>query len=172
MLKGAQIELRALEPTDLELLYTWENNPSIWKVSNTTVPFSKFVLHQYLESQHLDIFTTKQLRLVIQTKDGVPIGLIDVFDFDPLNLRAGLGILITNETYRGQGNAKESIRLMLDYLFEHLSLHQVYVNIEASNQASLELFKGLGFNKVGVKKDWNRRGSLFEDELIFQLIQP
>lgn len=172
MLKGQQVELRALEPTDLELLYTWENNPAIWKVSNTIVPFSKFVLHQYLENQHLDIFTTKQLRLVIQTKLGVAIGLIDVFDFDPINARAGLGILITNEEYRGQGNARESVQLMVQYLFSHLSLHQVYVNIEASNEASLHLFKSAGFKLIGVKKDWNKRGNQFEDELIFQIIQP
>jgi len=48
MLSYGKVRLRSLEPEDLELLYLWENDPSIWKVSNTLVPFSRFILRQYL----------------------------------------------------------------------------------------------------------------------------
>ena len=44
MLKGEYIQLRALEPSDLEVLYQWENDINIWKVSQTLAPFSKHVL--------------------------------------------------------------------------------------------------------------------------------
>ena len=37
----AAIILRALEPEDVELLYTWENDHLIWQVSNTLIPFSR-----------------------------------------------------------------------------------------------------------------------------------
>ena len=63
------IYLRALEPTDLELLYTCENDRLVWKVSNTITPFSKYILQQYLESSQNDIYTNKQLRLMICTKN-------------------------------------------------------------------------------------------------------
>ena len=66
MLKGKHIKLRALEPSDLETLYNWENNIQIWKVSHTMTPFSKHVLTQYLANAHQDIYTSKQLRLMIQ----------------------------------------------------------------------------------------------------------
>ena len=64
-LKGQNIHLRALEPEDLDFLYEIENNESIWEVSNTQTPYSKWVLKQYLENAHQDIYEAKQLRLVI-----------------------------------------------------------------------------------------------------------
>ena len=62
-LQGKHISLRALEPEDLEFLFQIENNESFWEVSHTQTPFSKFLLKQYLENAHLDIYEAKQLRL-------------------------------------------------------------------------------------------------------------
>ena len=94
-LKGEKSNLRALEPEDLEFLYTIENNESFWEISHTQTPFSKYLLKQYLENAHLDIFEAKQLRLLIEEKSTKrQIGLIDLFDFNPQHKRAGIGILI------------------------------------------------------------------------------
>jgi diamine N-acetyltransferase len=54
-LSNQHINLRALEPEDLEFLFQIENNESFWKVSHTQTPFSKYILKQYLENAHLDI---------------------------------------------------------------------------------------------------------------------
>ena len=98
-LKGEHIFLRALEPDDLDFIYEIENNQDIWEISNTITPYSRFLIKQYLENAHKDIFEVKQLRLVISTLDNDTIGLIDVFDFDFHNKRAGIGILI-KDSYR------------------------------------------------------------------------
>ena len=119
MLKGQNISMRALEPSDLELLYDWENDSSIWKVSQTITPYSKHILAKFLENAHLDIFTTKQLRLMI-VKDGLSIGTIELFDYDPVNSRAGIGILIAQENERRKGYAKEALKLMLEDLLSSL----------------------------------------------------
>ena len=85
-LKGANIYLRALEPEDLEFVYAIENNESVWEVSNTQTPYSRFLIKQYLENAHQDIYEAKQLRLAICSNDTQKaIGLIDLFDFDPKN---------------------------------------------------------------------------------------
>jgi len=167
LLKGKNISLRALEPTDLEVIYYWENDPEIWEVSHTLAPFSRFVLTQYLETQHLDIYASKQLRLVIVDKNRVPVGLIDLFEFEPKHKRAGVGILI-DVNARGKGYARESLELMEEYCFNHLDLHQIYANIGVSNKASLTLFETLGYKKVGVKKDWIKNANGFEDEALYQ----
>lgn len=171
LLQDGNIKLRALEPTDLELLYSWENNTDVWSVSNTVTPFSKFVLYQYLESQHLDVYTTKQLRLLIEDNVGRPVGLVDLFDFDPKNLRAGLGILINDQKERGKGYSKGALQLLIEYGFNHLGLYQIYVNVGVQNQISLNLFKSLGFVEVGIKKGWIKTPNGFEDEVLLQLIK-
>jgi diamine N-acetyltransferase len=169
MLRGENINLRALEPSDLDVLYNWENDTSIWKVSQTIAPFSKNILAKYLENAHQDIFTAKQLRLMIE-KDSTPIGTIELFDFDPVNLRCGIGIWIVDEENRRKGYAKEALTLIIKYAFSNLHLNQIYCNISSRNQASINLFGSLDFQLVGVKSKWNKTPEGWEDELLFQLL--
>ena len=169
MLVGENIRLRALEPEDLDLFYKWENDSSIWKISQTYKPFSRDLLKRYLENAHQDIFTVKQLRLMIE-RDGVAIGTIDLFDYEPIHARAGLGIWIVQESNRRQGYAIESLRLIIEYAFFKLQLNQLYCNISANNQASINLFSALDFALIGVKKKWNKSPNGWEDELMFQLL--
>lgn len=171
-LKGSNIELRALEPDDLEFIYKIENDEDIWEVSTTQTPYSRFLIRQYLENSHQDIYEAKQLRLAI-CKPGTfeAIGLIDLFDYDPANQRAGVGIIVHQPHMRGKGVGKEALELLINYAFTKLHLHQLYANIDAGNAASIALFTNFGFACVGVKKDWNRRNNAYADEVLYQLIQ-
>ena len=168
---GPVIHLRALEPADLDLLYEWENDPSIWHLGNTLTPFSRFVLEQLLLNAQNDIYTNKQLRLMIDLnapEDSVStIGSIDLFDFDPYHHRAGVGILIT-DTQRRKGYASEALVLLKNYAFTLLDLHQLYCNINIENSNSLALFNKYGFEKCGKKKDWLWHNGSWHDELMLQ----
>ena len=62
-LKGTNIYLRALEPEDLEFIYAIENNESVWEVSNTQTPYSRFLIRQYFGNAHQAIYGAEQLRL-------------------------------------------------------------------------------------------------------------
>ncbi len=170
-LKGKNIYLRALEPNDLEFVYAVENDESIWNVSNTQTPYSRFLIRQYLENAHQDIYEAKQFRLAIcKNQDFPAIGLIDLFDFDPKNNRAGIGILILNQDNRNSGVGSEALELLLNYAFTHLNLHQLYANIDTENEISISLFTKFGFQKIGVKKQWNLVNGTYKDEALFQLI--
>jgi len=170
-LQGNTVFLRALEPEDLEFVYAIENDENIWEVSNTITPYSKFLIRQYLENAHQDIYEAKQLRLAVcKSATSEAIGLIDLFDFDAKNKRAGIGIIIQNEIDRNSGFGKESLGLVINYAFEQLQLHQLYANIGTENKASISLFTTFGFEKIGVKKDWNLINNAFQDEAVFQLI--
>lgn len=168
---GQHIYLRALEPEDLEFVYALENDTAIWEISQTQTPYSKFLIRQYLENAQQDIFEAKQLRLAICKNDSFEaIGLIDLFDFDPKNRRAGVGILIQNPANRQQGFGNQALDLLIQYSFEVLQLHQLFANISADNQASIALFTTFGFQCVGIKKDWNFNQGKFSDEGLYQLI--
>ena len=170
-LRGKKISLRALEPEDLEFLYALENNETDWEVSNTQAPFSKYLLKQYLENAHLDIYEAKQLRLVIEhSSSKQAIGLIDLFDFNPQHKRVGIGILIAAK-FQQNGFASEALALLVPYAFTHLDVHQLYANITSDNTKSIALFEKHCFREVGVKKDWILSNRKFKDELLFQLIK-
>lgn len=169
-LKGENIYLRALEPEDLEFIHAIENDESIWEISNTQTPYSKFLIKQYLEQAHKDIFEVKQLRLMISNYEEASLGLIDIFDFDFKNSRAGIGILLKELDNRGRGYGSEALNLLKNYCFTHLGLHQLYCNISEDNQASIKLFTNLGFKQIGLKKEWNCINGSFKDEYLYQLI--
>jgi diamine N-acetyltransferase len=170
-LKGESIYLRALEPNDLEFLYEVENNESIWEVSNTQTPYSRFLIKQYLKNAHQDIYEAKQLRLAICKDQNFPaLGLIDLFDFDPKNNRAGVGIMIQNKQDRNSGIGSEALGLLIRYAFRKLNLHQLYANINPENKPSVSLFTTFGFEEIGTKKQWNLVEGQYKDETLFQLI--
>jgi diamine N-acetyltransferase len=170
-LKGNSIYLRALEPEDLEFIYKIENDESIWNVSNTQTPYSRFLIKQYLENAHQDIYEAKQLRLTICLNDtNEAIGLIDLFDFDPANNRAGIGIIIHKKNNRESGIGSEALRLLISYSFAHLQLNQLYANIGTENEISIGLFTKFGFELIGIKKQWNKVNNKYLDEALYQLI--
>ena len=168
---GNHIYLRALEPEDLEFLYGLENNESVWEVSNTTSPYSKFILTQYLENSYKDIYEAKQLRLVICTSDSnQAIGCIDLFDFEPKHKRVGVGIIISSKNDTQKGYATEALQLICSYAFTHLNLHQVYANITEDNLSSISLFEKTKFKRGGTKTDWINSFGKLKNELFYQLI--
>ena len=170
-LENQLIKLRSPEPYDLELIDRWENDQSLWHLSNTIAPISKHLLKQYIKSAHLDIYQVKQLRFMIdlQGSEARTAGSIDLFDFDPYHGRVGIGILV-DKYYREQGIASSAIELIIPYCFEKLGVRQLFCNILESNDASLKLFQGFGFVICGKKEQWIRIDRKWEAEYMLQLL--
>lgn len=170
LLSGKHISLRALEPEDLEFLYRIENDALFWEVSHAQTPFSKYVLKQYLENSHQDIYESKQLRFMIVEKENQQsLGMIDLFDFNPQHRRAGVGIVI-DTNFQGKGHAYDALITLIEYCFSTLNLHQLFANITPDNTNSIRLFEKSGFQIVGEKKDWLLVNGTYKNELIYQLI--
>ena len=172
ILKNTNISLRALEPEDLDVLYRWENDPAVWHLSGTLVPYSRYLLKQYLENARKDIFELKQLRLIIDlNSEKRQVGAIDLFDFDPYHRRAGVGILVAEPSDRRKGYAREALDSLMKYCFDVLKLRQIWCNIAESNSKSLKLFTSAGFRVVGEKKDWLFNGKDYENEWLLQCLK-
>lgn len=171
-LESNRIKLRALEPSDIDLLYDWENDTNYWRFGSTLTPFSKKALQDYIEnSSFTDIYEAKQLRLMIVEKTkNETIGSIDLYDFNAHNRRAGIGILIT-EKYQNNGYATDALETLLNYCKSTLLLKQVFADIQTHNTQSLSLFEHAGFEKIGIKKEWivTADGS-YEDVVLLQKI--
>lgn len=170
MIKGKNIYLRALEPSDIDLLYQWENDTDTWKVSNTVAPFSRYILEQYILNSHQDIYSSRQLRLMICGINGRSVGCIDLFDFEPSHGRAGVGVLVAGSE-RQNGFASEALELLIKYCFNTLNLRQLYCNILTDNEPSIKLFLKHNFEIMGTRKQWVRVNDSWQDEYFLQLIR-
>ncbi len=172
LLENEQLKLRALEPTDLELLYQWENDTEIWNISSTLVPFSKYILHQYIENSHRDLFESKQLRLIMEAKEkkSLAIGTIDLFDIDFYHKRAEVGILIVDSANRNKGFAFQALNLLHNYSEKQLGLNQLYCYIDEDNLYSLKLFKKVGYEISGSQKKWKKTSEGWKNVFFLQHI--
>lgn len=170
-IEGKITRLRAVEPEDIDRMYRWENDYDIWLVSGTTAPFSRQQMQRFVERQQdADIFSG-QLRLIVETlSDAKAVGAIDLFEFDPINSRVGLGILVYELSDRGKGYAADAVETLCRYIRDRLHLHQVWCNVGTDNEASLRLFRRAGFIPSGVKRDWQRRPEGYCDEVFLQKI--
>lgn len=164
------IRLRAIEPEDIDLIYTWENDETVWESGSTHAPFSRHVLTQYiLESMNGDVFSNRQLRLMVENDENRTVACIDMFNFDTFNHRAEIGILVDRK-FRGKGYASASVSEFCAYAKANLQMHQLCAEVAASNAVSLKLFEKCGFVQTGLKKDWLYRNGGYEDVAVLQKI--
>ncbi|MBN2745963.1 MAG: GNAT family N-acetyltransferase [Bacteroidales bacterium] len=168
MLENDQIYLRVAEIKDVDFLLQTENNSEYWHVSGTLFPYSRFELESFILNNSHDLFTEKQLRLMIceMTSDNL-VGMVDLFDYHPMHRRAGVGIIV-DEVVRHQGVASQALNLVCEYAKTILQLNQLYCEVQTDNFTSLKLFEKLGFVKIGVKKQWVFVDNQWKDVCFFQ----
>lgn len=169
-IKNELVCLRAIEPEDLELIYSWENDSNNWHLGNTIIPFSKSTIKKYILESANNLFIDSQLRLMIDSFENCKtIGSIDLYDFDSVNMKAGVGILIDSE-FRNKGYAINSLKLLIQYCFKILNLRQLYCYVSENNEKSLCLFEKADFKKSGLLNDWIINQGSWENVYIMQLI--
>ena len=162
--------LRALEPQDALLLYEWENDPHIWAQGCTLAPYSLKQLRDYTENYDGDIYSARQLRLMIVADDtGETVGTVDLYDFDPVNSRCGVGILVA-PPYRRKGYALKALEDVAEYCRTRLSLHQLWCVAGADNEASRSLFTRAGYKASGCLQSWLRTADRYTDAYIYQFL--
>ena len=146
MLKEKKISLRTLESTDLDFLLNLENDRTLWKVSGTTKPFSEKEIINYISHANQDIAISEQFRFVIDM-DGIAVGCIDLYEYNWVNQKAGVGIVVLKK-YRRKGFAKQALISLIRYAWKELRLKQLHTGIFSDNKSSLSLFKSVGFQQV------------------------
>ena len=170
LLESNRIILRAVEPSDLDEIFKWENDTNIWQYGSTIAPYSKRQICEYIKNYSADIYKDMQLRLMItDNATSKTIGMIDLYDFNPFHSKAHIGILIAPEHAR-QGYGYEAVETLMKYASDFLGLHQLAVCIPSENTASINLFTKLGFRKAGVLNDWLRTGESYRDAVMMQKI--
>lgn len=173
-LTGINTKLRAIEPSDLDLMYKWENNSDFWHVSDTLTPYSKYILKEFIENAPKNLYEARQLRLLIDKTDGeekTPVGALDLFDYDPYHNRANLGIYI-DPLYQGGGYGLDAMKVIVNYAFNYLHLRQIFCHVGADNPNSYAFFKKAGFSECGLIKDWLRGVDGYVDSYLLQIINP
>lgn len=170
MLDGQKIMLRYMREEDIERLYNWENDQDNWRYSDEQAPYTYGQIQSFVTESNNNLFADNQLRFMICDLEGNAFGTLDLFNFDAINLRCGVGILIADKTKRGKGYAREALLLLKQYVFEKLQLNQLYCEVTEDNSASCQLFESVGFECTGIKKNWRNHEGQWLNEHFYQLL--
>lgn len=163
------ITLRAMEPEDVDAIYRWENDPTVWVDSAAHQPFSRHALTRFIdENSGADIYSCRQLRLMAD-REGIAVGCVDLFDFEPHHGRAGVGIIVDSH-YRRQGIGLQMLTALDIFTREHLLLHQLHCTIAVNNTASIALFEKAGYHRCGTLDQWIYDKSSWINAYIYQKI--
>ena len=150
-------------------MYLIENDTELWPCGQASVPFSHYALKQYIAESSNDFFHDRQLRLVIETSEGISVGFVDLQNYDPLHHRAEVGIVVVPEKQR-QGLATEALRLLAQYVSAHPGIHQLYALVPEGNSASVALFKKCGYKETATLQDWLNTPKGWQSVVVFQLV--
>jgi diamine N-acetyltransferase len=161
-----KILLRAMEPEDLDVLYQIENDTSLWDVGTVNVPYSRYVLRDYISNASGDAYADGQVRLMIENAEGEVVGVVDLVNFDARNRKAEVGVVI-QKPYRRRGYATEALGALEDYARRVLHIHQLYAFVDGSNKGSLSLFIKRGYQKTAELPDWLYDGETYHQAVLF-----
>lgn len=148
ILVGGGLKLRAIEPQDIELLFSWENLSQYWPHSSTSAPYSKLNIARYIDNYKADPIREGELRLIAHDLKGdIAVGIVDLYNVEIRHKRAWVSILIS-PSHQRQGYACLSLKLLADYCSRTLGLKHLYALISRSNVPSCSLFEKAEYSRV------------------------
>ena len=163
------VRLRALEPEDLELLYTIENEEELWDVGSSCTPMSKYALRQYLASQPQNVLESGEVRLVIVNElTGKAVGLLDLTDISFLDGRAEVGIALLRSE-RGKRIGQAALVALERYARQKLRLRLLFAQIGLPlSENSKKIFESVGYEQIALLPEWHYRNGGYESIAIYQ----
>lgn len=161
------VSLRAPEEKDVDRIFLWENDPGFFEVLPNAAPLSRLQVWEYIKNYNADPYSARELRLMVDDEEGRTVGYVDIFEFDPMNRRAGVAVYI-NEDNRRMGYALEALKMTEEYAHNQLGMHQLWSIVAIDNEPSINLFNEAGFKSCGKLRSWICRRRSYIDALFFQ----
>lgn len=151
ILRGKIVTLRPIEFEDLEFIRSMINNPDIEKtIIGWALPISKKDEEKWYSGYSN---TEKAIRFIIETHDGIVVGLTGLGNIDMKNGSAkGMGIRISPEV-QSKGLGTDAYMTLFNYAFNELRLHRIETAAFDDNFASLRFQEKLGCRREGIRRE-------------------
>ena len=145
MSTNSPITLRALERADLPFIHGLNNNRSVMAYWFEE-PYESLDELSDLYEKH--IHDDSERRFIVENQDGQLIGLVELVEINHVHSIAEFAIMVA-PTWQGKGFARNMIRAALDYAFNILNLHKVYLIVDEDNEKAMHLYLSVGFREEG-----------------------
>ncbi len=166
MFEGKFVSLRALEKEDLSILKEWRNSSHVRKSTREYKLLNMINQKNWFESIHQSN-PPKEIMFGILNKRKKLIGVAGLTYIDWKNRNSEISIYFSTKNWQTKPDAKETINLILEYGFEELNLHRLYVEIFSLMKENIKLFTQMKFIKEGELRDKVWRENKWWNTVIF-----
>jgi ribosomal-protein-alanine N-acetyltransferase len=171
MIVLGDVVLRRFEPSDLEHLLRYRND---WNVTQSlggfSVGFSRAEMKQWMQLQKT---ARDRMLWAIATRQGNRcIGHVGLYQLDPRVGKAEFAIFIGDRRWHGKGVGRSATAAVLQYGFEQMNLHKIWLTVLNTNTPALRLYRALGFVKEGVLRDEQFRNGRYVDVTVMSILSP
>ena len=147
-LESERLILRELRNDDIEQVRVWRNQLEIrtWFLHDDIIS-----MEQQQEWYKRYREKPDDLMVMVEIKDtGTPIGSIALYNTDMERHRSEIGrIMIGNLEYTGKGYAREAMQCIIDAVFTHTPLEEIYLEVKGDNDSAIHLYKRCSFITTG-----------------------
>lgn len=162
------VTLREFEESDIPLKVEWINNPANNKFLHYELPARVDKTIKWFHEKD----NTKRIDCTIEY-NGIPVGVIGLLQIDKVNSKAEYYITIGDTSFKRKGIATKATKAIIDYGFNILKLHKIYLTVDSRNEGAIKLYKKFGFIQEGYFVDdlFCDRKSEFIDRERYAVIQ-
>jgi len=152
MLYGNRVRLRAVEPEDAEHAFRWINDREVTQYIMMrypqSLPFEKDWATNVSKANSFE-----DSRFIIETLDGVPIGITGLHHGRPEDRHSELGIMIGEKDYWSQGYGTDAVLTLLRFAFYQMNLNKVTLGVFDINPRARAVYDKLGFIEEGRSRE-------------------
>ena len=167
-LEGRKTILRPLHTSDAPVLVRWMNDPEVRRFISRITPVSEGAEKAWMES--LDR-RTEDIVLMVETKEGVPIGVMGIHKIHWQNRTATTGAALGEKTYWGKGFGQDAKMALLRYAFHTLNLRKICSVCYAFNHRSAAYNLKCGYRIEGRRRKQAYRNGKYHDEILLAIFR-
>jgi len=151
VIKGEKVSLRPITLEDMDLILKWRNNPD---VKQSFVYQKPLTAEEHINWMKTRVKSGEVVQFIILNNAGnIPIGSVYFRDVDKENRSAEYGIFIGEKSCFSKGYGSETAKLFLDFGFNTLHLHRIFLRVFSDNERAIKSYLNAGFSKEGIAKD-------------------
>lgn len=108
---------------------------------------------------------------IVTTQEDKFIGTVSLENIDNINCTATLGIFIGDKEYRNQGYGTEAIKLILDFGFNYMNLHNIKLDLMEFNERALKCYQKCGFKEYGRRRNCKFINGKYYDSIEMDILK-
>ncbi|MCC3670629.1 GNAT family N-acetyltransferase [Terrisporobacter mayombei] len=169
MIKSDKVILRALNKIDKGKILEWVNDPEIRELTGGIYPVSEIEHEKWFENRVLD--PVNKIFAIQPIDSSNIIGIIGMKNVDFINRNAEIYIYIGDKQYWGNGYGSESVGKLVEFCFNELNMHRVYLQVFEYNERAIASYRKIGFETEGMMRESLYKNGKYHNKILMSIIK-